>query len=445
MALSAKVSNFTAKTGSTGSMAVTGVGFQPKASLFFNNRTTTPGDVAGAGINMGYSGQSAADLLGGYNSADNVATTDIVRSLRTNRIYESLPYGSSSADSACSLTTIGSDGWTFNFTAVAAAYKIPYMALGGSDITDSKGGSFLLNTSTGNQSVTGVGFQPDVVMFIFQSLGTSSGDSNADCCFGFGVAKSSTERWCSQLSGDSGVGTSNTRRSFHNDHCIVISNVNADTVNGSADFVSMDADGFTINVDDAPAAGYILTYLAIQGGEWAVGTETQKTSTGTKATTGLGLTPAGLLVCSAGHNTANSITPTARFSFGVSDGTNSEGTWFGDEDAVANTNCDSSYSTTNLLMFKDEAGGGSPTTLAEAELDSFDSDGFTLDWTTADSTARIFGYVAVGTPSGGTTGQVKVKISGSFVAKPIKVKASGTFTTKPMKFKSGGAFTETNY
>jgi hypothetical protein len=32
---------------------------------------------------------------------------------------------------------------------------------------------------------------------------------------------------------------------------------------------------------------------------------------------------------------------------------------------------------------------------AEADLDTMDSDGFTLDWTTADSTAREHGYLAM--------------------------------------------------
>ncbi len=409
MALSVKVGVLDAKTGSTGNQAYTGVGFQPKASLFFNNRTTATGNVAGAGINIGVSGTAAEDILGGYNSADNVATTDIVRSLRNNRVYESLPYGSSSADSAATLTSNDADGWTFNYTTVGSGYKIPYLALGGADLSNSQAGTFALNTSTGNQAVTGVGFQPDVVFFIFQSLGTSSGDSNADCCFGFGVAKSSSARWASELSGDSGVGTSNTRRSFWNNHCIAISNVNADTVNGSADFVSMDSDGFTINVDDAPAAAYLVGYLAVKGGQWAVGTETAKTTAqavidgnGTKATAGFGFQPSGLLICSAGYDTANSITPTARFSFGVSDGSTTQSTWFGDEDAVvAQTNADSRYDTSKLVMFYDEAGGGSPSVLAEASLSSLDSDGFTMNWTTTELTGSIYGYVGFASNAGG--------------------------------------------
>lgn len=46
---------------------------------------------------------------------------------------------------------------------------------------------------------------------------------------------------------------------------------------------------------------------------------------------------------------------------------------------------------------------------------------------------------------GGSTGQIKAKISGTMTAKPMKAKISGTFTTKPLKYKAGGVFVETGY
>jgi hypothetical protein len=40
--------------------------------------------------------------------------------------------------------------------------------------------------------------------------------------------------------------------------------------------------------------------------------------------------------------------------------------------------------------------GASPTVDAEADLDSFDADGFTLDWVAADATARELFVLALG-------------------------------------------------
>lgn len=46
---------------------------------------------------------------------------------------------------------------------------------------------------------------------------------------------------------------------------------------------------------------------------------------------------------------------------------------------------------------------------------------------------------------GGSTGQIKAKVSSAFGAYPVKAKLSGTFATKPVKYKSGGTFTTTGY
>ena len=59
---------------------------------------------------------------------------------------------------------------------------------------------------------------------------------------------------------------------------------------------------------------------------------------------------------------------------------------------------------------------------------------------------RIFElYVDINYSAGGTTGQIKAKIGGSFTAKPVKVRLSGSFVTKPLKYKEGGVFNETTY
>lgn len=46
-------------------------------------------------------------------------------------------------------------------------------------------------------------------------------------------------------------------------------------------------------------------------------------------------------------------------------------------------------------------------------------------------------------PAGG--GQIKVYLSGSFVAKPVKVYLSGSFVAKPLKFYDGADWVETSY
>jgi hypothetical protein len=75
---------------------------------------------------------------------------------------------------------------------------------------------------------------------------------------------------------------------------------------------------------------------------------------------------------------------------------NNVAVWTGDQDAAADSIADTIMSSSKCLVLATEGTSASPTTNAEAALSSFDADGFTLNWTTADSTARVFGYVAFG-------------------------------------------------
>lgn len=95
--------------------------------------------------------------------------------------------------------------------------------------------------------------------------------------------------------------------------------------------------------------------------------------------------------------TTGSIVDHARGCFGATTGASSNVCqWTGDQDAGAGaTIANTIMSANKCLIMATEGTSATPTTQAEAALSSFDNDGFTLDWTTADSTARVFGYAAV--------------------------------------------------
>src|SRR5215467_2320173 len=101
-----------------------------------------------------------------------------------------------------------------------------------------KAGSFAANTVTGNQAVTGVGFQPKAVL-LFSTGATATGDvapAAISGTYNIGFATDSTHRAALSLF-DTGYGHSNAAIQYLADQ-------------GSppvADFVSMDAGGFTIN------------------------------------------------------------------------------------------------------------------------------------------------------------------------------------------------------
>ncbi|MGH9878790.1 MAG: hypothetical protein ACRD5H_14250, partial [Nitrososphaerales archaeon] len=57
---------------------------------------------------------------------------------------------------------------------------------------------------------------------------------------------------------------------------------------------------------------------------------------------------------------------------------------------------DTHYTTKVIKLATEDSDGSGATTNAEADLQSFDTGGFTLNWTKADTTAREIIYVAFG-------------------------------------------------
>jgi len=126
-------------------------------------------------------------------------------------------------------------------------------------------GSFIID-STGEKSITGVGFQPTKVLFRYcagvrtkttdETRGSNVNNVNCYAGSGFGFARddgggSTTQ----QTTHSGGSGNSINANSYQssNSHCIFVryGGQNGENVGDtSASFTSFDADGFTLNVDN---------------------------------------------------------------------------------------------------------------------------------------------------------------------------------------------------
>lgn len=407
MGLSTKANQLTGPT-ATGNQSTTDPGFQPKALFTWHGLQTANGAIADAQFTIGVGDTANTERAAGYNSDDAVTTSDSVRHFRTGDIIRSYAAGTTTSNLAAVLTTMDATGFTLNWgdvTLNSALYN--YLAIGGTDITNTNVGSFASNTVTGNQAVTGVGFTPDIVI-LFATLQTANGVANNNSQFSFGVM-TPTGQWSTATKSQNGQATMNTSRAFYNDHCFTMVATASNIVFQQMAYVSMDSDGFTVNIDTAGGSAILVGYMAIKGGQWKVGTETQKTSTGTKATTGIGFAPSGVILASVCDTQTAGTADNSRFSFGASTGSsNNTAVWTGDADNTADSVADTIMSSTKCIVMATEATLGAPTTQAEANINSLDSDGFTLNWTTADGTARVLGYVAFGAAAGVSTLSISV-------------------------------------
>lgn len=377
--------------------AVTGVGFQPKALIVFLTQQTATGFAVNNNMTVGIATESAQFSVSQW-SVDAAATMNTGYGRSSDEVVNVRDSGG--PDIAGEIQSFDTDGFTIKWTTnVASAYIIHYIAVGGSDITDTAAGTFNTRTSAGSQTVVGPDFQPD---FLFVLAGRES-FSNTDARLSIGMADG-TNQYALTVESEAAVGNATSFRHQSSGDIISIITDSGGTQRILADLTAFTSTGFTINVStNSTATAMPIYYLALKGGRHAVGAFNQPAS-GTSSPTP-GFQPRGVMLASFNTTTNASITTTSSLSIGGASANPSslgsldtEGGIWGDDrngEADANTNM-STYDTKSIRLATSPAGGGAATTNAEADLQSFDTTGFTLNWTTADATAREIVYWAAG-------------------------------------------------
>jgi hypothetical protein len=359
---------------------VTGVGFQPKVVLFRYNMSPTDASQSDSVIGFGV-GISSSDrrTAGDYENHNLTTSNHAAWNQDTYCIYT--PSGSARAD----FVSMDSDGFTVNWVG-ASQMKVQYLALGGDALTNYKTGVGSAKTTTGNQSYTGVGFQPTALIVWAGKFSTTPLDqsTNGNGLFGFATSSNARGMVAWRNLNNSNPQVAKRRQSTQR----VLSSTTTFT---EADFVSFDSDGFTLNYTTAGGNADIFYYLALRGPHVKVSSFNQPTTTGNQSLTGAGFMPKAAIMMSANDVSANNDAAQAhaRASFGWATGTSERASlWIGETDNVSPTVAWRDHDSTKLIKLMTESSGGSPTVNAAADHVSFDSDGQTINWTTADGTAR---------------------------------------------------------
>ena len=402
--VSSSQGSFTKRTTGTGSQSVTGIGFRPVAVIFFWTRQTAQGFALSLNAGVGFASGPANERAVSISAVNNSGRSDDGRRRsQSNAIIFLTGGGPPTRVAEAGLTSLDADGFTLNWTTNDnQPYLIHYIALGG-DVSSAFAGTFNLATGTGNQNVTGVGFKPDFVMFLWSyTENVDTNTSNSE--LGIGFAKSATERGALvNASRDNITNNLQKRWQQRTDSVILLLDPtnSPPSQDAIADFVSLNADGFTINISNRPAASTPIFYLAIKGGNHSVGAFNQRGSVGTQSIAGAGFKPEELVLASFNLVAQTGIVPGGRISFGAAKSmTNRGGIWF--EDKAIDPSDTNMYTTrTSAMTLATGNGTVASVVNAQADLLSFDTDGFTLNWTTADATTRQVLFWAIG-PSGNT-------------------------------------------
>lgn len=385
----AKGGSFTLLT-SSGNQSVEGLGFVPKVVFLF-------GMFNGAGIASG-------DAFGVADSqtrqwAMATRNNDAVTPTQCDKVWDSTLVfactdGLGASVCRASFGSVTHDGFALKVTnAALATRRLHYLALGGDDVS-AYVGKFDLATGTGTQAVTGVPFTPKCVLISASLSNTTEGIASNESRFALG-AMTSAAQWCATAYGLDNLSAGDEQGVGRTDAAIVrISDVFTTTALAARS--SLDASGFTVNKSIAPGVSIRLGYVALGGAAlYALGAFNQPTSTGDQAITGVGFRPLGELFLSAGRVSGTTPTAGSRIMLGAAVSASDRRSYVSTVlDGANPTNSARDMDETACLIAASD--GGTPTRLATASFVSQDADGFTVNWSAADATARQNFYLAVG-------------------------------------------------
>lgn len=395
------VGSFT-KTNTTGTQAITGVGFTPKAIVFWTSGSNAASGTWDQHIYQGIgftSGASDSYSVSGA-SFDNAGTSSTARRIAAKAITLQLDDANSSNIQEADLSSFDADGFTLNWTTnggipALSSTEVMFLAIGGDDVS-AKVVNWTSPTSTGNKAVTGVGFEPTVVLHSLSGAETTVPSSAAGMVTSFGAMDGSGNQWTNTVGSRDGLSTTDTARYQRTDKAIATLRYNGVglPVWEEAEYVSMDSDGFTLNFTSAIAAAYEAFSLCLSGLDAKVGNFAKTTSgaPASQSVTGVGFEPGALLLSNVEFPASTSVVQHAYWSLGAGDGTNERVAEQNDQDAQSTTNADSLWKNDKITHM----GDASLTTVAEADLTSLDADGFTLNWTTNNASVYEILYLALG-------------------------------------------------
>lgn len=410
MPLSVQQGEFALNT-STGTQAITDLGFTPKAIWFFGNYCTSDGGVADSIFHIGFADDSLNDYSVCAGDEDGQGSSDSRAGISGNALHNFV-VGTGTEDFIFNIDSMDASGFTIDITnAPANDYIVSYIAVGDTDITNVKAGTFALTTGA-SQTVTGVGFEPDFLMMAAVGQDGALPQDGNHFIVGFGATDGTNERTVCGTS-QNAQATSVTHSYQRNDACLALL-TRTGVIDGYSSLNTFNGDGFVLDHDNTYADTHAVIYLAIKGGNWAVGNTDEETTAPTDfSVTGLSFQPSGLITFATGESTVNSVTNDLKLAFGAAtSSTDQSSICCAADDNVGTTDSNSQLDRDEIHLRLNPTGGAVD---GSAEFKQFNSDGFTLTQTDAGS-SQLIHYIAIGPEAvaGRTTKNARTNPLGNF-------------------------------
>jgi len=236
---------------STNDVVVDNLDFTPQAlfHLFAHSSGLSIGAATATSAQWAVSGYS-------QNLAD---PTNTVRLSDDDAILVTSTTSGGASSHEANLQSLDANGFTISQSANGGLASGTVLA--GGSLNYAKAGSFTKAGVTGSQAVTGLGFQPKLLLL--SSAGRGNNDTPSDhVMISLGAATSSSEQACTLIADEDNQATTDARAYQSSSACILIGDVPG-TVRAQASLTSMDSDGFTLNWSTNDATVNSINYLAL--------------------------------------------------------------------------------------------------------------------------------------------------------------------------------------
>lgn len=255
--------------------SVTGLSFKPNFVLTTSQDSTIPSSAIQGPISFGMATYNGSTINQGLVSSYSrtLVSTSSINGVNDDRYFCGNNKFNGGLKHAQEMASFNADGFTYTqrILAATASQNMAYLAIKVPNDTVN-----LIKTShpastTGNNSVTGIGFEPQAIfnMSVWVStynINQTDGDVSGQHLSFFNATEAVTHHGVDQ----DNVGTTNNETGVHDDPVYLVADDG--TLSKQATFVSMDADGYTLNyttaVSEANAGfsvGMIIPPVSVDG------------------------------------------------------------------------------------------------------------------------------------------------------------------------------------
>ena len=278
----------TSQTLST-TIAVTGLGFQPKALRFYwvglqsNSPTNLTSDVISERRGVGFASSTTSRASVGTTSLNGSGNADCGSVFTTTACVITVS-AAGATDGLLDINSFDTDGFTLIVDDVTPAnITVFWEAWGGDEIRNVTIGSIAEPAATGVQNYTATGFETtpatkdQCVMFAGVQSVNASGTGQAQdsgLCVGFATSTNTANQIVVIGNSDDGSGTMDTDGYNYTGQCLSMIVIAGGNPNANAVLTAFGTDIFTLNWGARATTNRRYIYMAIKGGEWHAGSTT---------------------------------------------------------------------------------------------------------------------------------------------------------------------------